>query len=49
MKALLFATAPVDTATYAAVIATLIVAALLACSLPLRRALRFDPVVLFKA
>jgi putative ABC transport system permease protein len=49
MKALLFATTPLDPITYAAVIATLTVAALLACALPLRRALRFDPVVLFKA
>ncbi len=49
MGALLFATAPLDAFTYAAVAATLAIAALLACALPLRRALSFDPVVLFKA
>ncbi len=49
MSALLFATTPTDAVTYAGVIATLVAAALLACVLPLRRALRFDSLVLFKA
>jgi ABC-type antimicrobial peptide transport system permease subunit len=49
MGALLFATRPTDVFTYAGVIATLVIAALLACALPLKRALRFDPLVLFKA
>jgi hypothetical protein len=49
MGALLFATKPLDAFTYVAVIATLTIAALAACAGPLRRALGFDPVVLFKA
>jgi putative ABC transport system permease protein len=36
-------------ATYATAALTLVAAALLACALPLRRALRLDPVVLFRA
>jgi putative ABC transport system permease protein len=49
MRALLFATTPTDPATYAAVIVTLSAAAVVACVRPLRTALRFDPVTLFKA
>ena len=49
MRSLLFATTPTDPPTYAWAIVTLVLAALLACALPLRRALRLDPVVLFKA
>jgi predicted permease len=49
MGALLFATRPLDATTYAAALLLLGLAALGACGLPLRRALRFDPVVLFKA
>jgi predicted permease len=49
MGALLFATKPLDLFTYTGVIATLAIAALAACVLPLGRALRIDPVVLFKA
>ena len=49
MGALLFATTPTDAFTYASVIATLVLASFFACALPLRRALRFDPVTLFKA
>ena len=48
MSAMLFATTSTDAFTYASVIATLVMSALFACALPLRRALRFDPVVLFK-
>jgi predicted permease len=49
MGSLLFATRPLDGFTYAAAIAVLAVAAIGACGLPLRRALQFDPVILFKA
>jgi len=49
MRALLFATTPTDPFTYASVMLILAGAALLACALSLRRALRFDPAVLFKA
>jgi putative ABC transport system permease protein len=49
MSALLFATTPTDVCTCASAIVTLVIAALLACALPLRRAIRFDPVVPFKA
>jgi ABC-type antimicrobial peptide transport system permease subunit len=49
MASLLFNTPPTDPATYAAAVLTLTFAAVLACALPLRRALRLDPVVLFKA
>jgi putative ABC transport system permease protein len=49
MGALLFATTPTDAFTYAAAIVLLVAAMLLACALPLRRAVRFDPIVLFKA
>ena len=49
MKSLLFGTSPTDPSTYVWAILTLVVAALFACALPLRHALRVDPVVLFKA
>jgi putative ABC transport system permease protein len=49
MGALLFATTPTELSTYVLAITTLAFAVLLACLLPLRRAVRFDPVVLFKA
>ena len=49
IRALLFATTPTDPATYIVVVVTLGVAALIACVHPLRTALRFDPVTLFRA
>jgi ABC-type antimicrobial peptide transport system permease subunit len=49
MRALLFGVTPTDTVTYLIVVAVLAVAALTACAGPFRRAIRFDPVVIFKA
>ena len=49
MKSLLFEISPADPATYAAVAATLVVAALLASYLPARRATRIAPLDALRA
>jgi len=49
MKSLLFAVSPADPATYVAVSAGLIAAAMLASYLPARRASRVDPVEALRA
>jgi putative ABC transport system permease protein len=48
MEGLLFRVTPTDLVTYAASIGVLAVVALLACSIPLARALRLDVAVLFR-
>lgn len=48
MEGLLFRVTPTDLATYATSIGVLAVVALLACSIPLARALRLDVAVLFR-
>jgi len=45
MRALLYETSPTDPLTFAAVVPLVAVAALLACSVPARRATRADPIV----
>jgi putative ABC transport system permease protein len=45
MRALLYETSPTDPLTFAAVVPLLAVAALLACWVPARRAMRADPIV----
>lgn len=49
MRALLFGVTPTDVVTYLIVVAVLAVASLAACAGPFRRAIRFDPVVIFNA
>ena len=48
MGALLFGVSPTDPATLAAVVATLVLAAALACYLPARRATLLDPMVVLR-
>ena len=43
LAALLFDIAPTDPLTYAVVVVSLVAAAMVACYLPARRALRVDP------
>ena len=45
MRALLYETSPTDPLTFAAVVPLLAAAALLACWVPARRAMRADPIV----
>jgi putative ABC transport system permease protein len=45
MRAMLYETSPTDPLTFAAVVPVLGAAALLACALPARRAMRADPIV----
>jgi len=45
LQTLLFGVAPIDIATFAGVAAALLLAGLLACYLPARRALRLDPII----
>jgi ABC-type lipoprotein release transport system permease subunit len=49
MKSLLFGISPLDPVTYAAVPIILVVAAMLACYLPARRAAAVDPVGALKS
>jgi putative ABC transport system permease protein len=45
MRALLYETSPTDLLTFAGVVPLLVAAALLACWIPARRAMRADPIV----
>jgi ABC-type antimicrobial peptide transport system permease subunit len=49
LSALLYGVSPTDAVTYVAVSAVLVAAALLATSLPVRRATRVDPVIAMRA
>jgi ABC-type lipoprotein release transport system permease subunit len=49
VERLLFGVAPSDPLTYAGVIATLVLASLMACYLPARRAARVDPMSALRA
>ena len=48
-EGLLFDVSPLDPATYAVTVALLTTAAVLACSLPARRALRIEPMSILKS
>jgi predicted permease len=49
MRALLFETSPTDPLTFASVVPVLMAAALLACWVPARRAMRADPIVALRS
>ena len=49
LRSLVFGVTPTDPATYAMSIALLVVCVLVACVVPIRRAMRFDPTTLLRA